>query len=154
MAQNQGSTQSQAGRKADDPKNLVLVPHTDTGQDHDAYREVVYEVEKKNGDAPNETWYVTEHQTNKSVAPPNGMSGGQGTEPNRFPDLIGCLACRNVESQQTFTISQKPGLDAKPSFQVPVHVPKAGDFKQLGIHVDSGGNRINNNLHWPGVPFP
>jgi RHS repeat-associated protein len=153
MAQNQSGTQSQA-QKTDNPNNLVLVPQSDTGQDHVAYREVVYEVERKKGDARNESWYVTEHQTEKSVAPPNGMSGGRENEPNKFPDTIGCLACRNVESQQTFFISRNPGLDAKPQFQITVHVPKVGDFKQVGIHVDSGGNRINNNLHWPGVPFP
>ncbi len=152
MAQKQ--QQAQKGPKTDDPKNLVLVPHTDSGQDKTAYREVVYEVDKENGDPPDETWYVTEHQTNKSVAPPNGMSGGEKNQPNRFPDLIGCLGCRNVESQQTFFISRNPGLDAKPQFQIAVHVPKVGDFMQLGIHVDSGGNRINNNLHWSGVPFP
>jgi hypothetical protein len=132
-------------------EDLVLVPKGDSGRNNVSYRDIDYCVEQKNGDPPRETWYVTEHQTNTTVAPPNGMSGG--VDPNEFPDYIGCLACRNEESQQTFFISLSRGTNAQPQQQITVHVPIEGDFEQLGIHVDSGGNRVNGYLHWPGVPF-
>ncbi|HXC44525.1 MAG TPA: RHS repeat-associated core domain-containing protein, partial [Candidatus Dormibacteraeota bacterium] len=132
----------------DNPKNLQLVPTADDGKDHQSYREVLYEVRTKDGKQPEGTWYVTEHQTNKSVANQDGVPGvSGGKENNKFTDLIGCLACRNVESKQTFTISTTPGVKAKSSFPIFVH-SKAGDFGTLGLHIDSGGVRINGGLNW------
>jgi RHS repeat-associated protein len=134
----------------DDPNNLVLVPITDTGKDHQSYRTIVYEVQTKDGKKPNDIWYVTEHQKNETVAEQDGVKGvSGGNEQNAFTDLIGCMACRNVESEQTFTISEKPGVEAQPFFSIAVH-SKDGDFSKLGIHIDSGGPRVNNKLNWFG----
>ena len=146
-AQNTSNATAPSG-SPDNPKNLQLVPTSDDGKDHQSYREVVYEVRTKDGKQPEGTWYVTEHQTNKSVASQDGVPGvSGGKENNKFTDLIGCLACRNVESKQTFTISTTSGVKAKSSFPIFVH-SKAGDFGTLGLHIDSGGVRINGGLNW------
>lgn len=148
QAQNTSNAAAAASRPPDNPNNLQLVPTSDDGKDHQSYREVVYEVQTKDGKQPEGTWYVTEHQTNKSVASQDGVPGvSGGKENNKFTDLIGCLACRNVESKQTFTISTTPGVKAKTTFPIFVH-SKAGDFGTLGLHIDSGGVRINGGLNW------
>ena len=137
----------------DDPNNLFLVPVTDNGTDGQHYRDVEYVVETKNGKAPKETWYVTEHQTNHELAKPDGMSGGDNR--NEFDDEIGCgNGCAGINSLQTFTISRIQGINGQPDFSIIVDVPGLGDFGTLGIFVAYGGSRINGLLHWPGVPFP
>jgi RHS repeat-associated protein len=136
----------------DDPNNLRLVPQWDDGTDGYAYRNIDYKVELKNGKKPKEIWYVTEHQTNHSVSKPDGMSGG--TLPDEFNDELGGIGQRAVQSLQTFTISRTFGLDGQPALPIIVNVPGLGDFGTLGIWVDSGGNRVNGLLRWPGVPFP
>ena len=146
----------------DDPWTLRLVPVTDDGADKAAYRNIDYKLYQLDGTTPPlETWYVTEHQTNVNVAPPNGMSGG--IYKNEFKDLIGCNDCRGAQSYQNFTISKTSGAyDPISSYGSPtcgttnivVHTPVSGDYGCLGLWVSSFGNRVNNLLRWPGVPAP
>jgi RHS repeat-associated protein len=138
-------------QKTDDPKNLQLVPVTDSGSDHQPYRVIQYQLETKSGDTPNQNWYVTEQQTNKTLAP-NGTSTGD--KPNSFKDSVGGNG--PADSKQTFYISTTKG---KEEFQTFVHT-KAGDYGEIAIHIEHSGNQpakqtegitTNGYFSWPGA---
>ena len=138
-------------QKKDDPSNLQLVPKTDSGSDHQPYRVIEYQLETKKGDAPNQNWYVTEQQTNTTLAP-NGTS--TGNNPNAFKDSVGGNG--PADSKQTFWISTTKG---KEEFQTFVHTG-AGDYGEIAIHIQHSGNQpakptegvtTNGYFSWPGA---
>ena len=151
VQQNFATVAQAQNKKKDDPNNLQLVPKTDSGSDHQPYREIDYQLETKKGDAPNQNWYVTEQQTNTTLAP-NGTS--TGNKPNAFKDSIGGNG--PADSQQTFWISTTKG---KKEFQTFVHTG-AGDYGVIAIHIQHSGNQpakptegatTNGFFSWPGA---
>lgn len=117
------------------------MPKTDSGSDHQPYREIDYQLETKKGDAPNQNWYVTEQQTNKNLAP-NGTSTS-GT-PNSFRDSVG--GSGTADSKQTFWISTTKG---KQEFQIFVNTG-AGDYGIIAIHIELGHAAMGNMDNGPG----
>jgi len=131
------------------PGLLRLIPESDDGRVGQAYRNVVYKVRTPWNSIPQTKWYVTEHQTDWSVAKPNGMS--EDPQGNQFEDLIGEIDNAVINTIQTFTISTTPGVNGQPSFPIFVHANGWGDFGSLGIYISPSLILINGRVRYPNV---
>lgn len=150
----------------DNPWSLRLVPVTDNGAAGNSQRSITYQLTKLDGKSnPAGTWYVTEHQSDHSVTTSNDGMSEDDTDKNYFSDLIGCfLGCPGTNTNQTFSISPKPGVCGNPSFgnvqdtactsnggTIVVHTPQSGDFGVLWIHFATKDVTVNGFYRWPGV---
>jgi hypothetical protein len=135
----QAQAENQAASQGSSPPTmpmLRLVPKSDYcggGDRHILYRIQTLNSNNTLGAIPSTTWYVTEHQTVKALAPPNGMTTDDRA--NQFDDWISGAGQNPVKSIQTFTISQALSGRTK-NYSIIVRMGTQ-DYGSLGIYTSN-----------------